>query len=346
MTDLDVEARLFRSPGVNEPAARAPVDFAWVHREMRRKGVTLQLLWGEYAEGVRGAGGSARAYQYSQFCEVYAAWRRTLSPTMRQTHRAGEKLFLDYSGKRPEIIDPETGEVREVELFVAVMGASPTGLGQPSLQFVKYEQSAFKVDKNNDNWTVGFYGDSGRLANLYGPNPNVQGRDFPLCIGGVKNPGYKVTNGYMPEVETFFLAPHAGTSPVAGSTVVDEGHCGLLLVVPALQRGQPHLARQARAIHRDRAALVLDRDRVRGRIVVVGHGGEGLVEGVAQVFGLAQADLLVGGEVAHAQHGTAAEGECPEQQPRALAQVAGSDRTHRPSSFGARGIGLPVRRRP
>jgi transposase len=133
MTDQDVEARLFRSLGVNEPAARAPVDFAWVHREMRRKGVTLQLLWGEYAEGVRSAGGGARAYQYSQFCEVYASWRQTLSPTMRQTHRAGEKLFLDYSGKRPEIVDPATGEVRAVELFVAVMGASSFTFAEATL---------------------------------------------------------------------------------------------------------------------------------------------------------------------------------------------------------------------
>ncbi len=133
MTDHDVEARLFRSPGVNEPAARAPIDFAWVHREMRRKGVTLQLLWGEYAESVRSSGGGNRAYQYSQFCEVYATWRQTLSPTMRQTHRAGEKLFLDYSGKRPELVDPETGEVREVELFVAVMGASSFTFAEATL---------------------------------------------------------------------------------------------------------------------------------------------------------------------------------------------------------------------
>lgn len=129
MTDPEVEQRLFQSLGANEPTGRAPVDFAWVHRDMRRKGVTLQLLWQEYAEGVRSAGvlragDGAKPYQYSQFCDGYAGWRQTFSPTMRQTHRAGEKLFLDYSGKRPEVIDPESGEVRPVELFVAVMGAS------------------------------------------------------------------------------------------------------------------------------------------------------------------------------------------------------------------------------
>ena len=87
--------------------------------------MTLLLLWGEYAEAVQRHGGSAtRPYKYSQFCDHYARYRRTLSPTMRQTHRAGEKLFIDYSGVRPSIIDGTTGEVVEVELYVAVLGAS------------------------------------------------------------------------------------------------------------------------------------------------------------------------------------------------------------------------------
>ena len=65
-----------------------------------------------------------RPYQYSQFCELYADWRGKRRLSMRQTHRPGEKLFIDYSGKRPCLCDPETGEVIEVELFVAVLGAS------------------------------------------------------------------------------------------------------------------------------------------------------------------------------------------------------------------------------
>jgi MYXO-CTERM domain-containing protein len=100
------------------------------------------------------------------------------------------------------------------DTYIAVMGASPTGLGQPGIQFVSYNKGAINVDKANDLWTVGFYGDSGRLSNLYGPNPNTQGRDFPLCIGNVKNPGFGVKNGYMADVETFFLAPHSGNNGV------------------------------------------------------------------------------------------------------------------------------------
>ncbi len=123
LTDQELDTRLFPR-SAQEPGARSPVDFLWVHAEMRRKGVTLQLLWTEYADGVRASRSGVRIYQYSQFCEAYAVWRRALAPTMRQTHRAGEKLFIDYSGLRAEILDPETGEVILVEIFVAVMGAS------------------------------------------------------------------------------------------------------------------------------------------------------------------------------------------------------------------------------
>lgn len=124
LSDADVERRLFRQIGRNEPSIRAPIDFVWVHRELRRAGVTLQLLWLEYQTAVGKAGGEARPYQYSQFCDLYSSFRDRLEPSMRQTHRAGEKAFVDYSGKKPEIVDPHTGEVTEVELFVMVLGAS------------------------------------------------------------------------------------------------------------------------------------------------------------------------------------------------------------------------------
>jgi transposase len=125
MSDAEVEGRLFRHLGRNEPNARAPIDMVWVHRELHRAGVTLQQLWLEYREAaVAGSGGRGSAYHYSQFCDLYAGFRSRLEPSMRQVHRAGEKLFIDYSGKKPHIIDRETGEVTEVELFVAVLGAS------------------------------------------------------------------------------------------------------------------------------------------------------------------------------------------------------------------------------
>jgi transposase len=124
LSDGEVEARLFQQVGRNEPALRAPIDFAWVHLELRRAGVTLELLWAEYQQAVADGGAGRKPYQYSQFCELYRAYTKKLSPVMRQTHRAGEKVFIDFSGKRPRIVDATTGEVTEVELFVMVLGAS------------------------------------------------------------------------------------------------------------------------------------------------------------------------------------------------------------------------------
>lgn len=124
LSDAEVERRLFHHVGRNEPSLRVPIDYVWVHRELRRSGVTLQLLWLEYQEEIAKAGGDARPYQYSQFCDLYAGFRDKLEPSMRQTHRAGEKAFVDYSGKKPVIVDRATGEVTEVELFVMVLGAS------------------------------------------------------------------------------------------------------------------------------------------------------------------------------------------------------------------------------
>jgi transposase len=123
LSDAEVEAQLFRDAvGRNEPPARVPVDFGWVHRELSRSGVTMQTLWVEYRGGA--ASGELKAYEYSRFCDLYAQWRGKLGVTMRQVHRAGEKLFIDYSGKKPRIVDRATGEITEVELFVAVLGAS------------------------------------------------------------------------------------------------------------------------------------------------------------------------------------------------------------------------------
>ena len=85
---------------------------------MKRPGVSLLILWEEY-RAVHPQG-----YGYSRFCELYRAFERRLSPTMRQTHVAGHKAFVDYSGKQVPIVDPLTGEVRMAEIFVGVLGAS------------------------------------------------------------------------------------------------------------------------------------------------------------------------------------------------------------------------------
>lgn len=93
-------------------------DWVHIHRELRRKGVTLSLLPEEYrADHLDG-------YGYSRFCELYTRWEGKLSPVMRQRHPAGERLFVDYAGHTINLIDPLSGEVRSAQLFVAALGAS------------------------------------------------------------------------------------------------------------------------------------------------------------------------------------------------------------------------------
>ena len=116
LDDAALAARLF--PRTAPVQDRVGPDCAHIHRELKRDGVTLQLLWEEYAQ-VHPLG-----YRYTQFCEIYRQWARRLRPSIRQVHRAGEKTFIDFSGKRPALVDPRTGELRRVELFVAVLGAS------------------------------------------------------------------------------------------------------------------------------------------------------------------------------------------------------------------------------
>jgi transposase len=81
--------------------------------------VTLSILWEEYIAGEPGG------FRYSRFCELYRAWEARLSVTMRQSHAAGDKLFVDYAGDGvPVVIDRRTGERRSAQIFVAVLGAS------------------------------------------------------------------------------------------------------------------------------------------------------------------------------------------------------------------------------
>jgi transposase len=119
--DLD-EARLERllfPPPPDLPAqARGIPDWTHIHGELKHKGVTLFLLWQEYREG------NPNGYQYSWFCDHYRAWQGKLDMVMRQDHRAGEKLFVDYAGQTVPVIDLPTGEIREAQIFVAVLGAS------------------------------------------------------------------------------------------------------------------------------------------------------------------------------------------------------------------------------
>jgi len=116
LDDSALEARLFQRAAL-VPDRAVPV-WAEVHQELKRPGVTLALLWQEY-RAIHPEG-----YAYSQFCARYRQWRRAVRPSMRQVHRAGEKVFVDFSGTRPHWVDATSGEVIPAELFVGVLGAS------------------------------------------------------------------------------------------------------------------------------------------------------------------------------------------------------------------------------
>lgn len=133
MPDSELRSMLFPSGrgGEGASAERAPFDASYVHVELRRTGVTLLLLWQEYLQGVSPSG--PKPYSYSQFCDRYSLFRKTLARSVRIQHRAGEKAFVDYSGKRARLTDPKTGEVRDVELFVMTLGASGYSYAEASL---------------------------------------------------------------------------------------------------------------------------------------------------------------------------------------------------------------------
>jgi transposase len=118
MDDAELERRLFTPPSFETKPARAQPDWNYVHKELKRRGVTLQLLWEEYR------GEHVEGYGYSRFCDLYRDWLKTVSATMRQTHAAGEKLFVDWAGDTVPVFDAVTGMERRAHIFVAVLGAS------------------------------------------------------------------------------------------------------------------------------------------------------------------------------------------------------------------------------
>jgi len=119
LTNDFLEQQLFARNGTKPGFRRLPEpDWALLAREMKRPGVNLSVLWEEYRQV------HPEGYGYSRFCELYRDFEQRLSPVMRQDHVAGDKGFVDYSGKKVPIVDPKTGVIREAEIFVGVLGAS------------------------------------------------------------------------------------------------------------------------------------------------------------------------------------------------------------------------------
>ena len=119
LDDVALERRLFPPPPVASPKERPLPDCAVIHKELKsRKNVTLQLLWEEYKQAY------PLGYNYSWYCQLYRKWEGRLDVVLRQEHRAGEKMFVDYAGQTVAVTDPMTGEVGQAQVFVAVLGAS------------------------------------------------------------------------------------------------------------------------------------------------------------------------------------------------------------------------------
>src|SRR5215831_12846703 len=106
------------NPTANHQRRHALPDFVAIHAQLKEKGVTRLLLWEEYRAA------QPDGYSYTQFCFHYQQWQARLKLVMRQTHRAGEKLFVDYAGPTVPIVNSTTGDIREAQIFVAVLGAS------------------------------------------------------------------------------------------------------------------------------------------------------------------------------------------------------------------------------
>jgi transposase len=183
LDDAELEARLY--PSVVAAAARPEPDCTWIHRERHRVGVTLELLHHEYLEQHPGG------LRYTSFCDRYREWMGRRGLVMRQVHVAGDKMFVDYSGKRPRIVDPSTGEVLEVELFVAALGASN----------LTYAEATYT--QRGPDWIASHV----RAFDYFGGVPAA-------CVPDQLKSGVTRACRYEPEVQRTYeeLAQHYGTT--------------------------------------------------------------------------------------------------------------------------------------
>lgn len=118
MTEEALIQLLYPDEQKETSAKKVVPDWEQIRKELKRKNVTMRLLWTEYKEK------HPNGYQYSQFTELYRRWLKKQEPVKRNEHKAGDKMFVDYTGQKVAVYDPETGEVNEAEIFVAVLGAS------------------------------------------------------------------------------------------------------------------------------------------------------------------------------------------------------------------------------
>ena len=207
-SDAELEQELF--PRASGSPERERPDFVTIHEELKRhREVTLLQLWLEYATD------NPRAYRYSRYCELYHRWRRKLNPTMRQRHRAGEKTFVDFSGKRPHVVDPKTGELRAVELFVATLGAS------------SYTYAEATLDQSLESWV----GAHERMSEYFGGSSEI-------WIPDNLKSGVTYADRYEPGVNRTYeeLASHYGAVVIPARVVRPKDKAKVESAVQLVQR--------------------------------------------------------------------------------------------------------------
>ncbi|NIN68323.1 MAG: IS21 family transposase [Anaerolineae bacterium] len=162
-------------------------DWSLIHTELRKKSVTLRLLWVEYREA------HPDGYGYSQFCALYRQWAKRLKPSMRLSHKGGEKVFVDYAGQTVPIVDPHTGEVHQAQIFIGVLGAS------------NYTYAEAHESQELSNWI----GAHVRMFAFFGGVPEIVVPDN--LKAGVKHPCR-----YEPDLNPTYqdLAQHYGTAVI------------------------------------------------------------------------------------------------------------------------------------
>ncbi|MBI9045040.1 MAG: IS21 family transposase [Anaerolineaceae bacterium] len=186
MSEAEINAKVF--PQKKKNKQRATPDWQKIEKELAKKGVTRMLLWQEYIEE------NPEGYQYSQFCDLYKQWVKAQDkPEMRHPAKAGERVQVDYTGLTMQIIDPQTGEIHKVEIFVGVIGAS--GL--------IYTEAHWK--QSLTYWTQAHV----RMFNFFGGVPEIIVPDN--LKAGVKSPNY-----YEPDINPTYheLAEHYGVAVI------------------------------------------------------------------------------------------------------------------------------------
>ena len=187
LDDTQLEALLFKPVKVSSSDERPKPDWEGVHKEKQRKGVTLFLLWQEYKMQ------HPTGYEYSTFTIHYRQWKKEQGLSMRQTHHAGEKLFVDYAGMTLDITDPGSGEITEAQVFVAVWGAS------------NYTYAEASWTQTLEDWL----GSHRRALAFFGGAPQIIVPDN--LKSGVKSPCY-----YEPELNPAYaeFAKHYGVAVI------------------------------------------------------------------------------------------------------------------------------------